>query len=86
LPVGHVPELAALIDWHNVVDDLSQLVAPLARWVLANECSPRLLPLMRPIPLVLLVGSVIEPVRHLKLLAPWVRRLVFGYRRHDYKR
>jgi len=78
LPIAQIPEFTAMSHGQDVVNNAGQPAAVLAYWIVLDERAACLLPLVGEITRVLLSRAVIESVRHLKPLTPWVRRGLCG--------
>ena len=74
LPIAQFPKPTAMNHGQDVVDNAGQPPAVFAYWIVLDERGACLLPLVREVSRVLLSRAVIESVRHLKPLTPWVRR------------
>ena len=73
LPIAQVPKLTAMNHRQDMVDHAGQPPAVLTYWIVLDERAACLLPLVREVSRVLLSRAVIEPMRHLETLTPWVR-------------
>ena len=74
LPIAQVPKLTAMNHGQNVINNAGQPPAVFAYRIVLDERPACFLPLVREVARVLLSRAVIESVRHLKPLTPWVGR------------